>query len=230
MSEPQASLHFDRPVLLLGGAPVALATLRRELARPLPLVAADGGANHLLGSDRVPDAIVGDLDSLAHRANWASRCPLLQVGEQDSTDFEKCLYSVEAPAYLALGFVGGRLDHTLACLHALAARVARQRVLLLGEEDVIGVCRGPQQLSLPPGSRLSVLPLTPVRFARSRGLQYPLDGLRLATGELVGASNCVRESTVCLEPEAGDQGVYALIAPLAAQPAFERSLLGQGCD
>ena len=47
------------------------------------------------------------------------------VGEQETTDLEKCLYSVEAPLFLGVGFLGGRVDHQLAAMNALVKYAGR---------------------------------------------------------------------------------------------------------
>ena len=221
MSAESNCLEFEQPVLLLGGADVPVEQLHPQLARGFALVAADGGANQLLGSEVIPDAIIGDMDSLAHRDNWARRCRTLHIAEQDSTDFEKCLYSTHAPWYLALGFCGQRLDHTLASLHVLVRRLKTHNVLLLSEDDVILVCEGSVRLEMSPGARLSIFPLTAVEFKSSSGLLYPLHGLQMAIGSSIGTSNSVSESTVNIEVDADSDGYFALIAPIAEQAAFE---------
>ena len=208
-------------MLLLGGVEVPLPQLHRELSRGLSLIAVDGGANQLLGSEIMPDAIVGDLDSLQHRDNWAKRCKLVAIAEQDTTDFEKCLYSVRAPSYIALGFSGRRLDHTLANLHVMAKRVQSHPVVLVGEYDVVVVCDGDIAIDLPQALRLSIFPLSAVTFAHSAGLLYPLDGLQMAVGQAIGTSNTVSRSRVEIIKAEGDKGLYALMVPLEAQAALE---------
>ena len=221
MTTPQPVLNYEQPVLLLGGVEVPLPQLHRELSRGLPLIAVDGGANQLLGSDILPDAIIGDLDSLQYRENWAKRCKLVPVAEQDTTDFEKCLYSVKAPSYIALGFSGRRLDHTLANLHVMAKHVSSHSVMLVGEHDVVVVCDRDITIDLPQALRLSLFPLTPVAFAGSTGLRYSLSGLHMAIGEMVGTSNTVSSSPVEIIKAEGDKGLYALMVPLEAQDAIE---------
>ena len=221
MTTSQSVLNYEQPVLLLGRVEVPLPQLHRELSRGLPLIAVDGGANQLLGSDIMPDAIVGDLDSLQHRENWAKHSKLIPIAEQDTTDFEKCLYSVRAPSYIALGFSGRRLDHTLANLHVMAKRVHSHRLVLVGEHDVVVVCEGDVTIELPRGLRVSLFPLTPVVFERSAGLSYPLNGLRLAAGEMVGTSNSVSSENVQIIKAKADRGLYALMLPLEAQAAVE---------
>ncbi len=194
-----APLRFDTPVVLLGGGWVDLKLLAELVDVGVPLVAADGGANCLADSDVRPDAIIGDLDSLADAARWRTRTRLIPLAEQDTTDLEKCLYSVEAPAFVGIGFTGGRLDHTLGALHVLLRYAADKPVVLAAERDWVFVPRRDVDLVLPLGSRLSVYPLAPTRIVRSEGLRYPLTGLQLSAGELVGTSNEVSDSAVRIE-------------------------------
>lgn len=224
MNDTRLKIHADGPVLLLGGSTLDLNAFHAVRERSELLIAADGGANHLLGSGLVPDAIVGDLDSLMHVENWRRQSQLVHCEEQESTDFEKCLYTVKAPWYWAMGFSGQRLDHSLAVLHSLARYVNSRRVLLLSDTDVSFVCRGDISLELPLSARLSVFPITPTRFVRSSGLSYPLDGLTLCAGEQIGCSNAVAEPQVQIEVETLQEGVYVVIAGISCLPAFEQFL------
>lgn len=207
-----STITYNEPVVLLGGGACRRDTLL-QLAAKYPVIAADGGADHLSGTHLVPDAIIGDLDSLQRRAQWESVTRVMPITEQDTTDFEKCLYSVTAPGYIALGFTGKRLDHTLASLHVLARYCDDKRVLLVGEEDIVTVTRQSQRLSLSAGSRLSIFPLEKVRYLRSIGLRYPLDGLELGPVTMIGTSNEVIAPQVTIEKATGCEGCYALVLP-----------------
>lgn len=226
MNETNVRFHAENPVLLLGGASLDFAAFRAVYDRSALLIAADGGANHLLGSGLVPDAVVGDLDSLLHVENWRRQSNVLHCAEQESTDFEKCLYTVSAPWFWAMGFSGQRLDHSLAVLHSLARYVDTRRVLLLSDTDVSFVCRADVRLELPLGTRLSVYPLSPTRFVRSAGLSYPLDGLTLSAGQRIGCSNAVSGSSVEIEVDPLQGGVYVVIAPISCLLAFEQFMYG----
>lgn len=191
--------HFDRPVLLLGGGP-ADAALLAEL-RPLcgAVVAADGGANRLRGGSETPHAIIGDMDSLEDRAAWEARdgVQVVPVSEQESTDMEKCLRLTRAPLYLAAGFLGGRLDHSLGALHSLM-RFADRRIVLVGEEDVAFLAPLHWRARLAAGARVSIFPLAPCEGIASEGLFWPLERLAMAAGERIGTSNRAERTEVAL--------------------------------
>lgn len=209
-------LRFNHPVVLLGGGWVDLALLDRLARAGSPLVAADGGANCLADSDVKPDAIIGDLDSLMDPARWRDRTRLVRLEEQETTDLEKCLYSVEAPRFIGLGFTGRRLDHTLAALHVLLRFAQTKPVVLAGEHDWVWVPRQSVSLHLKPGQRLSLFPLARTAFSHSRGLAYPLDGLVLAPGEAIGTSNAVTASPVELGFAGPADPACAVMLPRAA--------------
>ncbi len=183
-----ALLRSREGVTLVGAGPVAREALEACLARAPATVAADGGAGALLAAGRLPDAVIGDLDSLP--AEDRARIPAIRVhrvAEQDSTDFEKCLARIEAPFVLAVGFLGGRADHALAALSVLARGVGPTCVLV-SETDAL--CHAPQRLDLdlPPGARVSLFPMASVTGV-SEGLRWPIEGLAFAPSGRVGTSN-----------------------------------------
>lgn len=189
------------PVTLVGGGPVAPERLALALALAPEAVAADAGGDVPLPGGAAFRAVIGDMDSLADPARLAAAgVPLHTLAEQESTDLEKCLYSVEAPFYLGVGFLDGRLDHTLAALTALTRRPAG-RVLLAGAEDVAFLCLPRWQIALAPGTRVSLWPLAPVG-GRSEGLRWPIDGLAFRPDALGGTSNEATGGPVRLQVDA----------------------------
>ncbi|MEM7671467.1 MAG: thiamine pyrophosphokinase, partial [Pseudomonadota bacterium] len=115
-----------------------------------------------------------------------------ELPDQETTDFEKCLYTVSSPLYLAAGFTGRRTDHTLAAFHALLRHPGKS-VVLIGEDDVIAnVPAGHEiRLDLAIGDRVSFVPLAPIRGTHSAGLAWSINGLEMAMGTQIGTSNRV---------------------------------------
>lgn len=202
-------------VTLVGAGPVdpaALAAARRFAPR---LFAADGGANRLAELGLRPEAIVGDLDSLGPRDPWdAAGVPVHHVAEQETTDFAKCLRLIAAPLYLALGFVGDRLDHLLAALSVLATMPDR-RAVLIGEGDLCFLAPPEIALDLPEGMRVSIWPVAPTLVTRAEGLVWPAEGLTLAPVGRTGTSNAATGGPVRL---AFATRTAFLILPVAGLP------------
>lgn len=188
-------------VTLVGGGPVLRRDLRLAMARAPIAVAADSGAARLLAAGVMPQAVIGDLDSLPEAARAAVPAGRLhRLGDQATTDFDKALRSIAAPFVLALGFAGARIDHGLAVMNTLV-RHAGRACLVLGPQDLVFAAPPRLSLRLRPGDVLSLFPLAPVR-GRSRGLDWPIDGLEFAPDGFIGTSNRVGAPQVELEFDA----------------------------
>lgn len=184
----KAIVTADQGVTVVGGGLVARSDLNDALSVAPVLVAADGGADHLLEFGMVPDWVIGDLDSLSDSARqMIPPTQILEVAEQDSTDFEKCLSRIAAPFVIAVGFAGLRLDHTLAALSVMV-RGGWPPVIMLASDDLVFVVPPRIDLPLLPGTRVSLYPMGPAR-GKSRGLVWPIDGLAFAPAGRVGTSN-----------------------------------------
>jgi len=213
-------VQTNEMVTLLGGGQMAPGDLQAALAHAPFLVAADGGADRALAAGLMPEAVIGDFDSLSDAARQAIPDERLhKIAEQETTDFDKCLRLVEAPLMLGVGFMGKRLDHKLAALAGLVRAPAR-RCILIGPNDIAFLCPPDLRLELEPGSRFSLFPMGPVR-GESRGLTWPIGGIDFLPGGRIGTSNRVEEAVVELTMEAP---LMLVILPRAALGAAVSAL------
>lgn len=176
------------PIILFGGGEVHDSSVLRAMAVTDRIAAADGGAKHAMRNNIIPDVVIGDFDSLTDED--LTRLPadaLHRITEQDSTDFDKALRSIEAPLVIALGFTGARLDHTLAAMNTLVARSDR-RCVLLDDHQLAFVAPRKMELELPIGTVFSLFPMGAVH-GTSEGLKWPIDGLDFSPSGRVGTSN-----------------------------------------
>ncbi|MBN2759553.1 MAG: thiamine diphosphokinase [Rhodobacteraceae bacterium] len=174
-------------VTLAGGAGFDLPTLKEALALAPDLLAADGGANHLDDFGHAPLAVIGDLDSIRPALRERLGARVHHIPEQDSTDLDKCLRSVDAPFVLCVGFLGARLDHTVSAMTALV-RHGRARALLIGPEDICLLAPPELHLPLAKGARVSLFPMGPVT-GQSSGLEWPIDGIAFSPDHRIGTLN-----------------------------------------
>ncbi len=189
------------PVTLVGAGPIDPRHLEAALAIAPVAVAADGGGDLALPGGRRFRAVIGDMDSLADPERLrAAGVPIHPIPEQETTDLEKCLYSVEAPLFVGLGFLGGRIDHHLAAMNALV-KFARVPVVLVGGEDLCFLCPPELAIDLAAGTRVSLFPMGPVR-GRSEGLLWPIDGLAFDPTGRIGTSNAATGGVVRIEFDA----------------------------
>lgn len=167
------------------------------------LVAVDGGLNWLMAAGLQPEQVIGDMDSADPKHIAACRAlgiPITHIAAQDNTDLEKALLAYPEELIIGLGFLDGRIDHSLAALHALVHAKGVGRVLLVGAHDALIVCCDDVHLSLPQGARISIWPIGQVGFHKSTGLVWPLDGLDMEAGKLTGTSNQVADGRVSIYP------------------------------
>lgn len=204
-------------VTLIGGGALSRAQMDRALGLAPRLVAADGGAVRALALGRVPEAVIGDFDSLdAETRARLDPAGLHRIPEQETTDFDKALRSIRAPFVLALGFVGSRLDHTLGAFNTLARHPDR-RCLLLGGDDLCFLAPRALDLALPVGTRVSLFPVGPVS-GRSTGLRWPIDGIDFAPDSITGTSNEVTGEAVSLR--FGARAMLVILPQEALAPAL----------
>ena len=204
-------IAYEGLLVIVGGGAVDYQLMRDLEASGAHLVAADGGADEIVKAGLVPEAIIGDFDSISDPESWLGRTRLIRISEQETTDFEKVLYSVRAPVTIGLGMTGKRFDHTLAALDAVARYATDRIIILVDEADVAMALTGSFSFEVDGGDRVSVHPLKPIKFRRSIGLKYPLDGLRLAPGERTGTSNEAELGPFRIEPEPRAKAPWLLI-------------------
>ncbi|MCB2134424.1 MAG: thiamine diphosphokinase [Rhodobacteraceae bacterium] len=187
---PERKVQSSLPVTLLGAGETSPGMVNDALRIAPCLVAADGGANMAVATGFLPEAVIGDLDSLDPATIAAIPAGRLwRIAEQETTDFEKCLSRIEAPFILGLGFSGPRLDHALAVWSALL-RYPDRRCVIIGQTDLAFLAPKGQILTvdLAPDTRVSLFPLGPVR-GESTGLRWPIADLDFRPEGRIGTSN-----------------------------------------
>jgi thiamine pyrophosphokinase len=176
------------PITLLGGGEVGADDLRLALQVAPVCVAADGGAVRAQEAGCTLAAVIGDMDSISEQAlAQIPKQKIHLIEDQVTTDFDKALRSIAAPAVVAVGFTGGRIDHQLSAYHTLVAR-AEIPCVVLGENELVFHC--PPDLTLPTreGEVVSLFPMAHVT-GQSEGLIWQIDGLAFDPARFIGTSN-----------------------------------------
>lgn len=226
---------FDRPVVLVGAAPVPVLDDLALLPAEWPVIAVDGGASAALAAGRVPTILLGDMDSVNPALEIPATTRQIRMEGQNDTDLEKALTTIVAPVTIGIGFLGGRLDHSLAATHALACLSHDRPVILIDQTDIMVRVRGDFAVRLDVGTRFSVWPLGAQRFTGSTGLKWPLDarsaitpmdpdaGLAMQIGRQTGTSNETITEDVRISAGPGDG--YAVILPRKTLPDMLAALI-----
>jgi len=152
----------------------------RLAARADLLIAADGGAEHLVALGMKPHAIIGDMDSLRCDP-WRDDHSIKRITfptDKDRSDAELAVeWAMEQGCgrALLLAAWGGRLDHALGN-GALLIRFAG-RLALWHDGTLVQGLRGGQRAHVhaTPGTGVSIIPLADETRVRTSGLRYPLN-------------------------------------------------------
>jgi len=155
------------------------------------VIAADGGYAHMGGVK--PDLVVGDFDSLGYVPDEEQ--VVRHPAEKDDTDtMLAARIGIERgySAFVLLGGVGGRLDHTLANIQTLAfLRENGARAGLIGEGETITMLQD-ESLRFRAGLSgiISVFSYGAVAYGvYERGLAYALTDATLTDTNPLGVSN-----------------------------------------
>lgn len=195
------AVSMGRIVFILAGGPLPdpeFLSERVNSIRPAAILCADGGARHARELGLVPEAIIGDMDSLDDETACffsGQGCRLLRhPPEKDETDTELALaeaMGMNPDAVWIFGALGRRLDHTLANLSLLACDAARGvDVRLVDSFCEAFLVRDMKILEGEPGQTVSVFPLGEAAEGIDlEGFEYPLDGAEMKPGKPYGVSN-----------------------------------------
>jgi len=168
------------------------------------VIAVDGGVDHALALGLPVHRAVGDFDSVTGaglaRVEAAGASVERHPAAKDLTDLELALGAATAAGarrIVVVGGRGGRLDHALANLLALAApAVAGVDLVALLDGSRVTVVRTTAVFRGRPGSLLSLLPVGgPAVGVRTERLEYPLHDEDLPPGSARGLSNVLLAPT-----------------------------------
>lgn len=148
------------------------------LAEAPYVICCDGGADEYIRQGHVPDAIIGDGDSLSDENSRKYAHLLHRVTEQDTNDQTKAvsyLLSQGKRRIAIIGATGKREDHTLGNISLLMDYMrAGADVRTYTDYGVFIPCRDTQTFSCQPGQQVSIINFTAHGLC-GKGLAYPLN-------------------------------------------------------
>lgn len=160
-------------VLAAGDFPPPGGFARRLLEGAARVVCCDSAADAFWEAfGREPDAVVGDCDSV--RRGYAT---LVRVSEQDTNDLAKAIAFCRAKGWndmVVLGAAGKRDDHMLGNVF----RALAEQVPLVTEYGIFHPVDGCAEFTAKPGAGVSVFAPDRETVMTSKGLEWPLDGVR----------------------------------------------------
>jgi thiamine pyrophosphokinase len=209
---------MPRAVIFANGLLPDVTTARSLLRTDDYLIAADGGANHLMKMGILPEIVVGDLDSVDEDTLFEltkAGVDIQQFSEdKDETDIELALryaLDLQPTAVLIVGALGGQLDQTLANLSLLTDLALSHVDIRLddGVEEAF-FCRvsaangGQAEVQGRSGDTVSLIPWqVPVEGVTTQGLQWPLYAETLYPYKSRGISNVMLGGVASVSIQAG---------------------------
>jgi thiamine pyrophosphokinase len=176
------------------------------------IIAADGGANHLMKMGILPEIVIGDLDSVDEDTLFeltSAEVRIEQYSEdKDETDIELALsYAIELrpTSILIIGALGGRLDQTLANLSILTDPTLPGIDIRLddGVEEAF-FCRKQAEVRGRSGDIVSLIPWHgPVEGVTTEGLRWPLYSEMLYPDKSRGVSNAMLKDGASIRIQLG---------------------------
>lgn len=173
------------------------------------VVALDGAANRLIGSNMTPDVLLGDLDSVSESVLEqckATSVTIVHTPDQQRSDISKGLDWVQRTYPDSdvdiIGVEIGRYDHHLAAYSALFECNSDATILLDGWQ-ARRVSQTPTTIETEPHSIISLIPFGDVAGATIRGCLFSLDNEPLTTGTR-GISNIATGHSITVSVDSGD--------------------------
>ena len=171
-------MEYSFEAVIVAGGDYPTAPQPLEVLHNAPfVVCCDGAADRYIATGHVPDAIVGDGDSISayNRTKYASRLHI--VAEQETNDQTKAvnfLLGKEIRHIAIVGATGRREDHTIGNISLLIeyARAGAQ-VRSFTDHGVFIPCNGNSTLKCRKGQQVSIFSITAKKLS-AEGLLYPI--------------------------------------------------------
>ncbi len=190
-----------KKALIVGGGQIpSLQTINKYITESQMVIGADLGAEHLLLAGRIPDVVIGDMDSCANGvlAKLAdAKCEIIEYpAEKSFSDLELAIdYAIEQGCddiTLMAVMHGRRIDHFVGNIFLLTKYAGSAVTVRMADDGGRFIQLITDQLPLKGrvGTYVSLIPFTQqVQGVTTTGLKYPLADATLDQGNTLGISN-----------------------------------------
>ncbi|ADY56619.1 thiamine pyrophosphokinase [Syntrophobotulus glycolicus DSM 8271] len=172
------------------------------------LICADGGGNAAISSGRLPDILVGDMDSIKEENLFICAQGKTKIkkypAQKDETDLELAMeyaeeylreYGKPKDEISLYGAGGKRLDHLMGNISMMLAFAERGRMVRMIEpsQEAWVLAPGEEMVKGTQGQVISIIPLSAEAVVDSYGLYYPLKNSTMYQHSPRGISNVLIE-------------------------------------
>lgn len=173
------------------------------------IISVDGGAKHLEPLGLKPNLLIGDFDSidleLLNKYKKDAKIDSYNP-EKDETDSELAFVKVEElkPEIVhVVGFLGGRMDHTLNNV-LLLVRYKNINIQLIDEKNIAFYCNKSCKIQKREGYYLSLLVLSDIEGLNLSGVKYPLIDKSIEFPSSLTISNQIVDNEAFIEYSEGE--------------------------
>jgi thiamine pyrophosphokinase len=141
------------------------------------IVCCDGSAENLIKAGFIPDAIVGDMDSINPLVAGRFKDRIFRDASQETNDLTKAVSWCSSRGYkelIIVGATGKREDHTIGNISLLAEYVKEVNIKMVTDTGIFMALTGNSLVSSFPGQQISIFSIDPEVELTSYGLKYPL--------------------------------------------------------
>lgn len=181
------------------------------------IICADGGMNHLMKINQLPDLVIGDLDSISKQAlDYINhnKIPIQKYSSiKDATDTALAMeYLIEKgfKEITFMGVTGTRLDHTMAnvfLLNDLHSKGIKGRIV--DDTNIIYLINDYLELECFEDSYISIIPINDEGIVVSlSGFDYNLDNEAIRFGSTYGVSNRIMGTSGIIKIHKGKALVF----------------------
>jgi thiamine pyrophosphokinase len=146
------------------------------------IICCDGSAQNLVMAGYIPDAIVGDMDSLSEdlKNRFADR--IYPDGNQSTNDLTKAVewcYEMNYRNVVIVGATGKREDHTIGNISLLADYAEKMIVRMVTDTGIFMPFLESCKVSSFKNQQVSIFSTNPETEISSTGLKFPLKNLKI---------------------------------------------------
>jgi len=147
------------------------------------IICCDGSAGNLVNAGYIPDAIVGDLDSLTENLAIRFADRIFLDESQDTNDLTKAVQWCREMNYneiVIIGATGKREDHTIGNISLLAEYAKTMNVKMVTDTGIFIPFLKSCTVQSFPGQQVSLFSIDPETYLTSSGLKFPLKGIKIS--------------------------------------------------
>lgn len=194
-------------LIISGGNRVRRETLLENI-KDRYIVVADGGIKNLVGTDIIPDEVLGDFDSIDEEGKSFIKKNNIKIekypSRKDFTDTELCLEVLlkkGADDIIILGATGTRLDHMFSSMFLLE-RLKKENVagkFIDDYNEVSFISNENVEVKKNKYKYLSIVPVSKEVCLTLKGTEYEVENLKFNRFTTIAVSNEVKDEVAKIE-------------------------------